>query len=128
MLREYRLKAGLTIKHLAKLSGVSATGISQAERITDQQPKLSTVKKICEALQIPTYYITGADKLPGSTLAERFEKARLLKCHSLNQACRTAGIDIHTYYRCRDGFGLSQETLRKIKNYIDIHHSPCNNK
>ena len=118
MLYQYRLEKGLTIRSLSKISGVHETHISAIERLP-RTPKLDTVAKLCKALQIPTYYITGADTLPEGSLQEKFEKARILKCHSINKACKIAGIDIHTYRRFTQSLGLTQDTLNKLIKYME---------
>lgn len=59
---------------------------------------LNTIQIISNALNIPSFYITNADKLPENSLAERLEKARLLRCQNIKTACLEIGIDEKSYY------------------------------
>ena len=73
---------------------------------------LNTIQIISNALNIPSFYITNADKLPENSLAERLEKARLLCCQN---------IDEKSYYNLMRGKNISKETLSKITAYIQKH-------
>ncbi len=82
---------------------------------------LRTIQKIAAALNIPSYYITNADKLPETTLQEKLEKARLLSCQSIRKACELINIDSKTYYNFRDNKKVSDVTIEKIKQYIQTY-------
>lgn len=57
-IREARLKAGLKQKELADRIGVSESRISQYER-GSQNPRISTLIKLAEALEIPLKTLCG---------------------------------------------------------------------
>ena len=82
---------------------------------------LNTIPIISNALNIPSFYITNADKLPENSLAERLEKARLLRCQNIKTACREIGIAEKSYYNLMRGKNISKETLSKITAYIQKH-------
>ena len=51
-LRRLRLSAGLTQERLAELAAISANGIAALEAGRRQSPRLSTVRLLCDALQL----------------------------------------------------------------------------
>lgn len=57
-IREARLKAGLKQKELAERIGVSESRISQYEK-GSQNPRISTLMKLAEALEIPLKTLCG---------------------------------------------------------------------
>jgi transcriptional regulator with XRE-family HTH domain len=62
-LREWREERGLSLRQLAKLSGVHYVSLAKIEaRLID--PRLSTLLKLCKALDIGIAELVGAGKLP----------------------------------------------------------------
>lgn len=63
VLREERLKKGLSQEELAHLCGIDRTYVSLLER-QKRKPTLSTIYKICESLGISmTYFINRTETL-----------------------------------------------------------------
>ena len=96
--------------------------ISNFERsVISSKYTLSTIKKISKALEIPSYYITNADKLPETTLQEKLEKVRIMNCHTVNETCKKIGIDNHTYHNFLRTKSMSEPVISKINKYIKIY-------
>lgn len=106
-------------KTLAEMAGLKAQTIVNLERrITPTKSTLNTIKKIAKALDIPTYYITLADQLPETTLFEKLEKARILKCHSITDVCSEIKLDSHAYCDLQNNKKISDLMVQRIIQYI----------
>ena len=62
-LRKWRKQRGLTLKQLAELSGVHFVSIARLEG-EKLDPQLSTLLKLCEALDITLNQLVGVAKKP----------------------------------------------------------------
>ena len=109
---------GYTIKGLAERSGLSCVTISALE---SGQPvyKLSTLSSISYALDVDSSVFTDANNMPEDTLAQKLEKARILRCHTRQQAMKAIGISNHTYMSVLQGSLPSSATMKKILRYFD---------
>ena len=111
---------GYTIKGLAERSGLSFATISALE---SGQPvyKLSTLASISHALDIDSSVLTDAKNMPEDTLAQKIEKARIMHCHTRQQAMEAIGISNHTYMSVLKGRRQPcEKTMAKIIEYIKI--------
>ena len=61
-IRAARLRAGLTQQELAEKIGISYQGIGQWERDA-RKPKIETLSKIADALDVPVGYFMGQDNI-----------------------------------------------------------------
>lgn len=114
-----RLAKGYTIKGLAERSDVSITTISALE---SGHPvyKLSTIASLAHALDIDSSVLTDANNMPEDTLAQKIEKARIMRCHTRQQAMEAIGISNHTYMNVLEGRRQpSNMTIAKILRYFD---------
>ena len=65
-LKEWREKRGLTVRKLGELSGVHYVSIVKIE-VERLDPRLSTVLKLCQALQISLSQLVGETNKRGGT-------------------------------------------------------------
>ena len=117
-IRSLRIAKGYTIKGLAERSGLSFATISALE---SGQPvyKLSTLASISHALDIDSSVLTDAKNMPEDTLAQKIEKARIMHCHTRQQAMEAIGISNHTYMSVLKGRRQPcEKTMAKIIEYI----------
>ena len=117
-IKSLRLAKGYTIKGLAERSGLSLTTISALE---SGQPvyKLSTLASISYALDVDSSVFTDANNMPEDTLAQKIEKARIMHCHTRQQAMEAIGISNHTYMDIVKGRRQpAEKTMTKIIEYI----------
>ena len=117
-IRRLRLAKGFTIKGLAERSDVSVTTISALE---SGQPayKLATLAALASALDVDSSVFTDANNMPEYTLAQKLEKARIMHCHTRQQAMKAIGISNHTYMSAIFGRRQpSEQTMAKIMKYI----------
>lgn len=117
-IRSLRIAKGYTIKGLAERSGLSFATISALE---SGQPvyKLSTLAAISHALDIDSSLLTDAKNMPEDTLAQKIEKARIMHCHTRQQAMEAIGISNHTYMSVLKGRRHPcEKTMAKIIKYI----------
>jgi transcriptional regulator with XRE-family HTH domain len=82
-----RKEKGLGQKQLAEMCGISVNALSQIE-INATFPQKSTIKKICEALQIPVSYL-----LFFSISDEDIPDDKKIVFKSLNSAIKSVLID-----------------------------------
>lgn len=118
-IKRLRLAKGYTIKGLAERSDVSITTISALE---SGHPvyKLSTIASLAHALDIDSSVLTDAKNMPEDTLAQKIEKARIMRCHTRQQAMEAIGISNHTYMNVLEGRRQpSNMTMDKILQYFD---------
>jgi len=54
LVKKKRLEKGLSLRQLSKISGVSLGRLGDIERGDTKNPKLKTLQKIAEALEIPS--------------------------------------------------------------------------
>ena len=109
---------GFTIKGLAERSDVSVTTISALE---SGQPayKLATLAALASALDVDSSVFTDANNMPEYTLAQKLEKARIMHCHTRQQAMKAIGISNHTYMDLVKGRRQPcEKTMAKIIEYI----------
>ncbi len=117
-IKRLRLAKGYTIKGLAERSGLSCATVSALE---SGQPvyKLSTLASISYALDVDSSVFTDANNMPEDTLAQKLEKARILHCHTRQQAMKVIGVSNHTYMSVLKGYLPSSATLKKFLRYFD---------
>ena len=117
-IKRLRLNKGYTLKGLAERSGLSFTTISALEA-GQAVFKLSTLSALAGALDIDSSVLTDAKNMPEDTLAQKLEKARIMHCHTRQQAMQAIGISNHTYMDVIKGRRQPCEnTMAKIIEYI----------
>lgn len=75
-IRKSRMDRNLFIVELAKQVNLNKQIISMIERGA-YTPKIKTLKKLSEALDVPIWYLGCFENLPEDTLGQRLKKARL---------------------------------------------------
>jgi transcriptional regulator with XRE-family HTH domain len=86
-IKNLRKEKGLGQKQLAEMCGISVNALSQIE-INATFPQKSTIKKICESLQIPVSYL-----LFFSISDEDIPEDKKIVFKSLNSAIKSVLID-----------------------------------
>ena len=117
-IRENRINAGLTIKRLSELSGISACSIGAAEH-GKIIPNLGTIAAIAAALNIPSYVFTEADKMPEETLLQRLDKARVMRCLSWPALAKDIGVDMADLCKFKQGKKVWPALINYIINWLD---------
>ncbi|MGL4912308.1 MAG: helix-turn-helix domain-containing protein [Romboutsia sp.] len=74
---EYRKIKGLTIKDLAKLTGVTSSLLSQIEKGT-ANPSMNTLKKIATALEIPLFNFFINDNLTEDIVVRKNNRRKIM--------------------------------------------------
>lgn len=117
-IRENRINAGLTIKRLAELSGVTACTIGAAEH-GKSIPNLANIAAIAAALNIPSYVFTEADKMPEETLLQRLDKARVMRCLSWPALAKDIGVDVAELCKFKQGRKVWSALIEQIVKWLD---------
>lgn len=117
-IRENRINAGLTIKRLAELSGVTACTIGAAEH-GKSIPNLANIAAIAAVLNIPAYIFTEADKMPEETLLQRLDKARVMHCLSWPALAKDIGIDMADLCKFKQGKKTWPALIEQIVKWLD---------
>jgi transcriptional regulator with XRE-family HTH domain len=60
-LKDARRRAALTQGELAEKSGVGVTTIVRIERGQIEEPRVTTIRKLAQALDVPTAQLVGED-------------------------------------------------------------------
>ena len=117
-IRERRINAGLTIKRLSELSGVTACTIGATEH-GKSIPNLANIAAIAAALNIPSCIFTEADKMPEETLLQRLDKARVMRCLSWPALAKEIGVDMADLCKFKQGQKVWPALIEHIVNYLD---------
>ena len=117
-IREHRINAGLTIKRLSELSGVTACTIGAAEH-GKSIPNLANIAAIAAALNIPSYVFTEADKMPEETLLQRLDKARVMCCLSWPALAKDIGVDMADLCKFKQGKKVWPALINYIIKWLD---------
>lgn len=97
-LRKARLEKKMTIRELAKASGLTPEAISNLE--ADKNPaSLRSLKKLSEVLGQSIEHLGCLEDLPEDTLGQKLRKARLCRGMILQDASTVLGIDWTTLKR-----------------------------
>ena len=73
MIRKYRTEKGLTQKKLGKLCGIADSNIRKYES-GNQNPKIETLQKIADALDIPVNRLLAGKIINGDELKEKLSE------------------------------------------------------
>lgn len=117
-IREHRINAGLTIKQLSELSGVTACTIGAAEH-GKSIPNLANIAAIATALNIPAYIFTEADKMPEETLLQRLDKARVMRCLSWPALAKDIGVDVADLCKFKQDKKVWPALIEQIVKWLD---------
>src|SRR4051812_13383902 len=75
--RRARIEGRLSQEGLARLVGTSQAYVSSLERGLDRSPRLETIQRFAEALQIPLQDLTGSEQLDNATKQAIMDDDRL---------------------------------------------------
>lgn len=119
-LRRARVSRNMTIRDLARVTGLTTATISDIEA-GETFPRLPVLRRLAEAVSVPVWFLGHFEQLPENTLAERIRKARL--CHGLTlekMAC-ALGIDPKTlhHWECGNHTPCPQH-LSKLGHYLAV--------
>ena len=117
-IRENRINAGLTIKRLSELSGVTACTIGAAEH-GKSIPNLANIAAIAAALNIPAYIFTEADKMPEETLLHRLDKQRVMQCLSWPALAKDIGVDVADLCKFKQDKKVWPALIEQIVKWLD---------
>lgn len=117
-IREHRINAGLTIKRLSELSGVTACTIGAAEH-GKSTPNLANIAAIAAALNIPSYVFTEADKMPEETLLQRLDKQRVMQCLSWPALAKDIGVDVADLCKFKQDKKVWPALIEQIVKWLD---------
>lgn len=73
MIRKYRTEKGLTQKKLGELCGIADSNIRKYES-GNQNPKIETLQKIADALDIPVNHLLAGKIITGDELKEKLSE------------------------------------------------------
>ncbi len=76
-IERFRRLAGLSQVALSQKAGLTSSAVNDIVQNPDRSPRLTTVKAIADALEIPITSIIGEDVRPDAPVAERPEQANL---------------------------------------------------
>lgn len=116
--RQNRINAGFTIQRLSAVTGISFTSISKAEQ-GKLIPRLYNIKLIADALGVPPYIFTEADKMPEETLLQRLDKQRVMQCLSWKELAKNIGVDIADLYKYKQGKKVWPRLIEHIVAWLE---------
>lgn len=73
MIKKYRTEKGLTQKKLGELCGIADSNIRKYES-GNQNPKIETLQKIADALEVPVNRLLAGKLITGDELKEKLSK------------------------------------------------------
>ena len=117
-IRENRINAGFTIQRLSAVTGISYTSISKAEQ-GKLIPRLNNIKLIADALGVPSYIFTEADKMPEETLLQRLDKQRVMQCLSWKALARELHVDNRDLRKYAQGRKTWPALIERIVKWLD---------
>lgn len=116
--RQNRINAGFTIQRLSAVTGISYTSISKAEQ-GKLIPRLYNIKLIADALGVPSYIFTEADKMPEETLLQRLDKKRVMQCLSWKALARELHVDAGDLRKYAQGRKTWPALIERIVKWLD---------
>ncbi|MCF6466327.1 helix-turn-helix domain-containing protein [Clostridium sp. Cult2] len=112
-----RVSNNITIKDLAKLCNLSSETISNIEK-SRTTPNVTTLNKICQALETTNAYLLGTDSWPESSPAEIIYKYRMNSGLSQRQLAKKCGLHQSTIKDYESNKISNPDTLKIIYNKI----------
>lgn len=115
--RKLRITQNLTIKDLAQLSCLSEETISNIEK-SYTTPNVSSINKLCQALDSSNNYILGANSWSEGSSGEIIYKYRMISGLSQKQLAEKCNLHPSTIKDYEDNKIRSKDTLKIIYNAI----------
>lgn len=115
--RKLRLSNCLTIKELSKLSYMAEETISNIEK-SRTTPNVSSLTKLCQALNSDNRYLLGADDWPENNQSEIIYKYRMISGLSIIDIAKKCNLHKSTVKDYENGKLSNQETLEIIYRAI----------
>ncbi|MEW5820833.1 MAG: helix-turn-helix transcriptional regulator [Cyanobacteriota bacterium] len=118
--REQRLKIGLSLDKLSKLSNVSKTYLSEIESGVKKNPSAGILLKIATALKVSIQYLMkgdnpdSTDTIPIPESLKEFAIEEDLRYSEVEQLFKMSGIAIAHRGKKVDGSQVSKEGWKKI--------------
>lgn len=119
-LREIRKSKNLTIRALAKKSGVSPSYISDLENGKNNKPSIDTSIKLANALEVPPANLFGTKDFEVHELLEQLGMAAAERINKINDKALDGMIAIGYYSSLDDEMEiLKKATDKQIENILD---------